>query len=178
MKKIISAISCITISVCSTAQNLKTFTLSVQPNISNGKSYISIEKQNVFSENEAAAIKESIDFLYAAYISGIDTVKEFTNMSIKSEAVPKSLQGTQSAIVAISWDIDLWNKCRTTADLKRMTGYMTNNSFSYHAEMASNHTGEINYPFFIFQTSNGKRGIIYVQKEPGNGIKITIKKES
>ena len=173
MKKIIIAIGCFIIVISSAAQNLKTFTLTIQP-----KSYVSIEKQKAFTETEAAAVKESIDFLYATHSFGKDTVKEFTNMSSKSEAVPKTIQGTQSGIVAISWDIDLWNKCKTVADLNRMAGHITNNSFSYHAEMANNHTGEINYPIFIFKTMDGKRGVMYVQKGLGSEIKITVKKEA
>lgn len=175
MKKIIIAICCITIAISSTAQNLKTLTLTVQPNTSKGKSYISIQKQQAFSQAEAVAVKESIDFLYATHTFGKDTVKELTNMSSKSEDVPKTMQGTQSGIVAISWDIDLWNKCKTVADLNRMAGHITNNSFSYHAEMANNDTGEISYPIFIFQTVNGKRGVMYVEKALGNDIKITVK---
>ena len=170
MKKIIIAICCIIITISSAAQNLKTFTLTIQP-----KSYISIEKQKAFSEAEAAAVKESIDFLYATHSFGKDTVKKITNMSSKSEAVPNKIQGTQSSIVAISWDIDLWNKCKTVADLNRMAGHITNNSFSYHAEFANNHTGEINYPIFIFKTMDGKRGVMYVQKALGNDIKLTLK---
>ena len=99
-------------------------------------------------------------------------------MNSKSEAVPNKLQGTQSGIVAISWDIDLWNKCKTVADLNRMAGHITNNSFSHHAEIANIHTGEINYPCFIFQTTEGKRGVMYAQKKVRNEIKITVKKEA
>jgi hypothetical protein len=150
--------------------------LSVEPNTSKGKCYISIAKQQAFSEAEATAIKESIDFLYVVNSFGKDAVKKFTNMSSKSEDVPKTMQGTQSRIVAISWDIDLWNKCKTVADLKRMAGRITINSLSYYAEMANNHTSKINDPIFIFQTGDGKRGVMYVQKAPGNGIKIAVKK--
>ena len=87
MKKIFIAIGCIIIAMSSNAQNLKTFTLTIQP-----KSYISIEKQKAFSEAEAVAVKESIDFLYAMHSFGKDTVKELTNMSSKSEDVPKKMQ--------------------------------------------------------------------------------------
>ena len=75
-------------------------------------------------------------------------------------------------IAAISWDIDLWNKCKPVANFNRMAGHSTNNSFSHHPEIANIHTGEINYPCFIFQTADGKRGFMYVQKGLGNEIKV------
>ena len=151
--------------------------LSVEPNTSKGKCCIGIAKQQAFSEAEATAIKESIDFLYVVNSFGKNAVKEFTNMSSKSGDVPKTMQGTQSRIVAISWNIDLWNKCKTVADLKRMAGRITINSLSNHVEMANKHTGEINDPIFIFQTGDGKRGVMYVQKAPGNRIKISVRRK-
>jgi len=98
-------------------------------------------------------------------------------MSAKSSVVPENLQGTTTGIVAISWDKDLWNKCITVADLKRMAGHITNNSFSFYSVIANNHTGEINYPCFIFQLASGKRGVMYITKAGNNALRVMVKLE-
>jgi hypothetical protein len=178
MKKNLLSILLIVAACFAQAQSLKTFTLTVQPDVSKGKAFISIGQQAVYAESEAAANKANIDFMYALSVSGQDTVKELYNMSGKSSIVPEKIQGTQTGINAISWDKDEWNKCKTSADLKRMAGHISNNSFSFYAVVANNHNGSINYPCFIFQLANGKRGVLYVNKGSGNELTIMIKAEA
>jgi hypothetical protein len=178
MKKTVFSILVAAAACIAQAQPLQTFSLTVQPDVSKGKAFISIGKQAVYAESEAAANKSNIDFMYALSVSGQDTVKEFYSMSGKSSIVPEKMQGTQTGINAISWDKDEWNKCKTSADLKRMAGHITNNSFSFYAVVANNHTGSINYHCFIFQLANGKRGVLYVDKGNGNELKIIVKVEA
>lgn len=178
MKKTWFSILLIAASCIAQAQPLKTFTLTVQPDVSKGKAFISIGKQAVYAEADAAANKNSIDFMYTLSTSGQDTVKELYNMSGKSSIVPEKLQGTQTGINAISWDKDEWNKCKTSADLKRMAGHISNNSFSFYALLANNHNGSINNHCFIFQLANGKRGVLYVDKGNGNDLTIMVKVEA
>jgi len=177
MKKLI--LSCIILAWCITgmAQKLTEFTQTLQPDVSKGKAYISITNKQVYTAGEAATVKQSLDLLYTLRVDGRDTIKELYNMSGKSSLVPENLQGTATGIVAISWDKDLWNKCVTVADLKRMTTHITNNSFSFYAVIANNHTGEINYPCFIFQLPSGKRGVMWITGAGNNALRIAVKYE-
>ncbi len=159
------------------AQKLTEFTQTLQPDISNGKCYISFSNKQVYTAGEASSAKQVLDFIYALRPSGQDTVKEFYNMSAKSSVIPERLQGTATGIVSMNWDKELWNKCTTVADLKRMTGHITNGSFSFYSVISNNHTGEINYSYFIFQLASGKRGIVYVVKADRNAIRVMVKQE-
>jgi hypothetical protein len=177
MKKTILSIILFASCFAGKAQKLTEFTQTVQPDVSKGKCYISITNKQVYTESEGASVKQALDFVYTLKRDGRDTVKEFYNMSGKSSVVPQKLQGTATGIVSLSWDKDLWNKCVTVADLKRMAGHITNNSFSFYSVIANNHTGEINYPCFVFQLESGKRGIMYVIKADDNAIRVTVKLE-
>lgn len=172
MKKVILSIIIVACFFTGKAQKLTEFSQTMQPG-----SYISISNKQVYTETSAAAAKQSLDFIYSMKRDGRDTVKEFYNMSNKSSVVPEKLQGTSTAIVALSWDKDLFNKCTTVADLKRMAGHVTNNGFSFYAGIANNHVGDINNPCFIFQLASGKRGIIWVTKAENNAIRVVVRQE-
>lgn len=172
MKKLFLSIITVACFFAGKAQKLTEFSQTLQPG-----SYISIGNKQVYTESNAAAVKQSLDFIYAMKRDGRDTVKEFYNMSNKSDVVPGKLQGTSTGIVALSWDKDLFNKCTTVADLKRMAGHVTNNGFSFYAVIANNHVGDINYPCFIFQLASGKRGVMWVTKADNNAIRVVVKQE-
>ena len=177
MKKALFSILLTAASFMAQAQELTTFSLTVQPDVSKGKAFISIINQAVYAESDAIVNKNHIDFMYALSVSGQDTLKELYNMSGKSSIVPEKVQGTQTGINAISWGKDEWNKCKTSTDLKRMAGHFGNNSFSFYAVVANNHTGSINYHCFVFQLANGKRGVLYVEKGSVNELILRVKVE-
>lgn len=177
MKKALLSIFLTAASFMAQAQELTTFSLTVQPDVSKGKAFISIINQAVYAESDKIANKNHIDFMYALSVSGQDTLKELYNMSGKSSIVPEKVQGTQTGINAISWGKDEWNKCKTSTDLKRMAGHFGNNSFSFYAVVANNHTGSINYHSFVFQLANGKRGVLYVEKGSVNELILRVKVE-
>lgn len=172
MKKLVLSIIVLISVFSANAQKLAEFSLTMPHH-----SYISITNKQVYTETQAAAARAALDFLYSVKPDGKDTVRTFYNMSSKSDPVPENLRGTTTGVVAISWDKDLFNSCKTVADLKRMAGHITHNSFSFYAIISNNHTGMINYSCFIFQLASGKRGVMYIEKAGSNGLGLKIKME-
>lgn len=154
------------------AQKLASFSLTLPV-----QGYVSIGNKQVYTEANAQGVKQALDFLYSLRVDGRDTIKEFYNMSNKASVVPENLQGTQTGIAPISWDKDLFNKCETVADMKRMAGHITNHSFSFYAVIANNHAGIINYPCLIFQLASGKRGVMYITRADNDALLVKIKVE-
>lgn len=183
MKKFIAVLALIIIGLQAgaSAQALKQFSAVVQPKGPESKCYLSLQRGAAFTEKEAIGVKNEIDFVYQYSASG-DAVKkeikkEFYNMSGKDIELPADLKGTKTGIVALSWDKTLVDKCNTVADLKRMTGSYTPNSFSFYATFCSNGTGDIDNHYYIFRLENGKMGIMELDKAAGNDVAIKVKME-
>lgn len=142
-------------------------TLTVKPG-----SYLCLHSGQALPEREAAARKDDLDFVYLAVRDGGYLRREFFNLSGKDTQLPAGVLGTRAGIVALGWDDDLVARCRTTDDLKRMTGSYTANSFSFAATVSNNRTGDLENRRFIFLDARGRMGLFTVK--PGAGDDLTL----
>jgi hypothetical protein len=138
---------------------LLNFSLTVRP-----RTYLSLHEGKVYSEQEGGAHQASLDFVYLASREGGYIKRELYNLSGKDTKLPPEVLGTKAGIVALSWSDDLVAKCKTTADLKRMTGSYTANSFSFYAVVTNNRTGDLENKRFIFLDAQGRMGLFTVKQ--------------
>lgn len=154
------------------SQNLQTFTLTLQP----GKqAYLSLKNKKAYSAAEAVAVKDALDLVLTSTLADKQETLEWYNLKKDNEKVPAGLWGTATAVVAISFDRDQFDKCKTVADLRRMTGYMTRNSFSHFAVIKNSDNSYQHC--FITENAEGKRALIYVTLGTLNELKTEIKAE-
>ncbi len=155
-----------------TAQSLTTFSETMQ---ANGKCYLDIKNKKACSVAEGRSAKESINMALIQTTSGNQQLFEWYNMSGKDEKISPELRGTNTLIRAISFDKDQFDKCRTVADLKRMTGHVTVGSFSHFATITN--TSDVDYRCFLLQLDTGKRVLVFITDRTGHSFKIIIKSE-
>lgn len=169
MKIIIGLVLCLNVMVAP-GQILKSFSVTMKPD---SLCFLSMKNGKAFTAAVATRQKTEMDFgLFATTSEGITTL-EWYNLSGKDDKPPVAVQGTASKIVAIGFDRDQFDKCKTAADLKRMTGYLTANSFSHFAVISQGR--DINQHCFLFEKTDGKRGLIYVYEMTGRQIKAVVK---
>jgi hypothetical protein len=169
-KKILAALLLMGIALFGTAQNLQNFTANLNTKDA-GSNYLSIANKKVYTQAEAKANKTAIDLALIISQSGTQKI-EWYNMSGKDGKIPAELRGTATAINAISFDKDQFDKCKTNQDLKRMTGYITNNAFSHFASVGEK---EVTYHCFIIQLENGKRALLWLDAIDATTYKVTVK---
>lgn len=153
------------------AQNLKAFTATMR---SDSLSYLSIKNGKAYTAGDAEKIKSNIDLALTADYGGKPPIIEWYNLKPDNEKVPAPLWGTQTKILAISFDRDQFDKCKTAADLKRMTGYITNNSLAHFAVIKN--VGEFYQRCFLIQKEDGKRGLLFMTPN-GTAWKVEVKSE-
>jgi hypothetical protein len=162
------------VSACSAfaqkAEELKPVSLTVKPG-----SYVDLHGGKVYAANEAAAHKADLDFVYLASRSGGHVKRELFDLSGKDTALPPEVLGTKAGIVALTWDDALIAKCKTTADLKRMTGSYSKNSFSFAATISNNRTGDLESDRFIVLDRAGRMGFFTVKAGPDDVLQIAGK---
>lgn len=160
------------LSLVTTAQSLQNFTVVLNPD---SNSYLSIADHKAYKSSNAAGVKESLDLGLFKTMKDKTAIIEFYNLKPDNEKAPASLWGTKTKVAAIGFDRDQFDKCKTAADLKRMTGYLTSNSFSHFAVVKNSE----NYyqHCFIFEKENGKRGLIYLTALGAETFKAEIKTE-
>lgn len=171
-KKLFSLLVCFGIVLAGMAQQLQNFTVNISAE-KGGNNYLSITDKKAYSASEAKSHKETIDFALIRSDNYGSPVLEWYNMSGKDEKIPAELRGTATVINGISFDKDQFDKCNTAADLKRMAGHVSNNSFSHFASVGEK---EVRYRCFIFLRENGKRGLIWIDSQ-ASGFKMTVKAE-
>ncbi len=169
-KKIVSLLAFISIVFFGSAQNLRSFSVSLS--IKEGSNYLSIANKKSYTAAEAKANKSAIDFVLLNTDSYGSPKMEWYNMSGKDEKVPAELRGTATQINAISLDKDQFEKCKTMQDFKRMTGHITNNSFSHYASVGEK---EVTYHCFIVLFENGKRGLMWLDAVDVNTYRVMVK---
>lgn len=152
------------------AQQLNAFTTVMQ---AGNKSYLSIKNKKAYTEQEADSVKAEIDLALILTPDAISPKLEWYNLSGKDGKVPQKLTGSSAKINALSFDRELFDKCKTAEDLQRMTGHITPNSFSHFA-VISHTKNEINQHCFIVQTTTGKRALLWVSKGTNNDLKIEV----
>lgn len=173
-KKIFSILVFIGIGLFGTAQNLQSFTVTLN-NKGAGSSYLSIANKKAYTPAEAKTNKTVIDLALITNTTGGTQKMEWHNMSGKDDKIPAELRGTVTLINGISFDRDQFDKCKTNQDLKRMTGHITNNSFSHFASVGEK---EITYHCFIIQLESGKRALLWIDAVDSNTFKVIVKVEA
>ncbi len=152
------------------APSLSSFTVTVQPG-----EYVSLHEGKVYAEKDAAAHKADLDFVYLVVKDGGNVKKEFYNLSGKDTKLPAEVLGSKSGIVALTWDDDLVAKCKTVADLKRMTGSYSANSFSFYGTAANNRTGDLDTKRFIFMDAKDRMGFFTLKPGAGDALSLEIR---
>jgi hypothetical protein len=170
-KKIVSLFVFISIVFAGTAQNLQSFSVTLT-NKEGGSNYVSIAGKKAYTATEAKTNKSAIDLALLSTSDWSGPKIEWYNMSGKDDKIPAELRGTATLINAISLDRDQFNKCNTSQDFKRMTGHITNNSFSHFASVGEK---EVTYHCFIIQLENGKRGLLWLDAVDSNTFKLLVK---
>ncbi|MFN8252335.1 MAG: hypothetical protein U0V75_10670 [Ferruginibacter sp.] len=152
------------------AQQLKQFELTIP---ADSIAYISLTQQKVLSSNQAAANKQAADFALVITKDAFGKQAEWYNLSGKDGKTPARVNGTKNGIAAISFDKEQFDHCNSTADLARMTGHITKNSFSHFSGIGN--SNGITQHCFIIETEAGKRGLIYVTDAGQGQLKASFK---
>lgn len=172
-KKIISLLVFISIVFAGMAQNLQSFSVNLSVK-EGGSNYLSIANKRSYTATEAKSNRSAIDLVLLNTNDWSGAKIEWYNMSGKDDKVPAEVRGTATLINAISFDKGQFDKCKTKQDLKRMTGHITNNSFSHFASVGEK---EVTYHCFIVQLENGKRGLIWIDAVEGGSFSVLVKIE-
>jgi hypothetical protein len=80
-----------------------------------------------------------------------------------------------AGLVSLGWDDDLVAKCKTVADLKRMAGSYTANSFSFYGTMANNAKGDLDNKRYMFLDAHGRMGFFTIKPGAGDALVLEIK---
>jgi hypothetical protein len=152
------------------APALLTHSITVKPG-----EYVSLHDGKAYGAGEAAAHKAELDFVYLVGNDGGTVKKEFYNLSGKDTKLPDEVLGTRAGIVALTWDDELVAKCKTVADLKRMTGSYTANSFSFYGTAANNAQGELENKRFIFLDSKERMGFFTIKAREGDALALEVR---
>ncbi|MFN8290243.1 MAG: hypothetical protein U0U70_08305 [Chitinophagaceae bacterium] len=153
------------------AQNLKTFTVTMQPD---SLAFLSIKNSKAYKAGDAVKMKAVTDLALTGTPDGKTLTIEWYNLKPDNEKVPAPLRGTQTKIMAISFDRDQFDQCKTAADLKRMTGYISAGSLAHFAVVRN--SGDFYQHCFLIQKEDGKRGLLYMTPA-GNAWKVEVKSE-
>lgn len=152
------------------AQSLKVFTENLDPA---GKAYLSIKNKKAYTLQDASTVKSALDLALILTATGNNKTLEWYNLKKDNEKISADLTGTATGIVAMTFDKEQFDNCKTTADLTRMTGHITTNSFSHFAVIS--HSGEVNYHCFLAKMEDGKKALLYVTAVGNNIYQIIVK---
>jgi hypothetical protein len=148
---------------------LLAFSITVKPG-----DYLVLHDGKAYAQKDAIAHKLDLDFVYLAAKSGSSTKKELFNLSGKDTKLPAEVLGTRAGIVALTWDDDTAARCKTVADLKRMTSTYTANSFSFYGTFGDNATGDLDQKRFIYLDSHGRMGILSAKRSTGDEVVVDV----
>lgn len=153
------------------AQNLKTFSVTMRPD---SLCYLSLKNAKAYTGSAAGDVKAVLDL--GLFQTGDDksAAIEWYNLKPDNEKAPAALCGTRTKVAAIGFDRDQFDKCKTVADLKRMTGYISANSFSHFAVIRN--SNDYYQRCFIVEREDGRRGLLFVTAA-GNNWKTEVKTE-
>lgn len=149
------------------AAPLKAFSFTVTPG-----SYLSLHEGKVYAAAEAPAHKGELDFVYLVARDGGYVKRELYDLSGKDTHLPAEVLGNKAGIVALGWDDELVARCKTTADLKRMTGSYSAASFSFYGVVTNNRSGDLDGKRFIFLDSKGRMGLFSVKLGSGDDLLV------
>ena len=154
------------------SQNLNSFSATLRPD---SLCYLSISKGKAYTSSAAGEVKTVLDLGLFETKSDKSSIIEWYNLKPDNEKIPAALCGTKTKVAAISFDRDQFDKCKTAADLKRMTGYISTNSLSHFAVVRN--SNDYYQRCFIIEREDGKRGLIFVTNTGGNVFRAEIKIE-
>jgi hypothetical protein len=178
MTRLLAAILCLSalpaVAKDAPSPALKTHSITLQPRGS-GPAYVSLHAGKAYDEKDAAAHKADLDFVYLLTRDASSVKRELYDLSGHDTQLPPEVVGAHAGIVALSWDDDLVAKCKTVADLKRMTGSYTANSFSFYGTMANNAKGELDNKRYIFLDSHGRMGLFTIKQGEGDALVLEVK---
>lgn len=155
-----------------TAQVLKTFNLTMHPD---SLAYLSLKNKKAYTAAKAVTVKADLDLGLIETKTGKASITEWYNLKPDNEKVPSTLTGTTTKIAAISFDRDQFDKCKTAADLKRMTGYLSSNSLAHFAVIRN--STDYYQRCFIIEKADGKRGLLFVTETGSGRLKVEVKTE-
>ena len=154
------------------SQNLNSFSATLRPD---SLCYLSISKGKAYTSSAAGEVKTILDLGLFETKNDKSSIIEWYNLKPDNEKVPEALCGTKTKVAAISFDREQFDKCKNAADLKRMTGYISTNSFSHFAVVRN--INDYYQRCFIIEREDGKRGLIFVTATGGNTFKVEVKAE-
>lgn len=158
-------------SIVTKAQNLNSFSAKMRPD---SLCYLSINNGKAYTKEAAATVKTVLDLGIFETKSDKSSIIEWYNLKPDNEKVPEALCGTKTKVAAISFDREQFDKCKTAADLKRMTGYISTNSLSHFGVVRN--SNDYYQRCFLIEREDGKRGLIFVTAA-GNNWKVEVKSE-
>ena len=154
-KKIILLILLVNIGLSVNAQLLQTFTVKMQPG---EDAFLSIKNKKSYSESEAGDVKADLDLALIFIKEDAGSRIEWYNLNGKDDKVPVSLRGTATKINSLNFDKLQFDKCKTTQDLERMTGYLSVNSYSHFSILANgNDCDTLLNKCFVILKQDGKK---------------------
>jgi hypothetical protein len=156
------------------ADALVQHTITIAPR-GQGAAYINLHDGKAYEEKDAAAHKDELDFVYLVTKDPNNIERDLYDLSGHDTHLPAEVVGGHAGIVSLGWDDDLIAKCKTVADLKRMAGSYTVNSFSFFANMASNPKGELDHKSYIFLDGHGRMGIFTLKQGEGDTLVLQVK---
>jgi hypothetical protein len=156
------------------AEALTTHTIVLKPR-GDGPAYVSLHDGKVYDEQAAIAHKGDLDFVYLVTREPGSIKRELFDLSGHDARLPPEVLGAHAGIIALSWSDDLVARCKTVADLKRMTGSYTTNSFTFYAIMADNAKGELDQKRYIFLDSHDRMGLFTIKQGDGDTLILDVK---
>lgn len=150
------------------AQQLSQFAVQMQTARS---SYLSLDNKQAYAEGEAVAFKTRLDLVLMADSS--QHLLEWYNLRMENENIPATVKGTHTGVVGISFDKDQFESCKSRSDLDRMTGHITNRSFSHFAVISEGKV--IRYRCFLLLREDGRKALLWVEQQTADHLSVTIK---
>jgi hypothetical protein len=140
-----------------------------------GAAYVDLHDGKAYDEKGAAAHKADLDFVYLLARDATSVKRELYDLSGHDTNLPPEVSGNHAGLVSLGWDDDLVAKCKTVADLKRMAGSYTANSFSFYGTMANNAKGDLDNKRYMFLDAHGRMGFFSIKPGAGDALVLEIK---
>ena len=156
------------------AQKLVSFTDNLKPEVGTN-SYLSITQKKTFSAADAKMNKANIDLALVITKSGNSQILEWYNLNGKDDKIPNDMIGTNTGIASLTFDKEQFEKCNTSQDLQRMTGYITNNSFVHFGSITDDMQAGVKYHCFLIQNENGKKALLWIEDADAGNYKVLVK---
>jgi hypothetical protein len=150
------------------AQQLSQFNVSMQT----GKAaYLSLDNKQSYAEGDAIDFKTKLDLVLMTDSS--KQLIEWYNLRPENENIPAAVKGTHTGVVAISFDKDQFENCKSKQDHERMTGHITNHSYSHFAVVSEGK--DTRYRCFLLRGEDGRKALLWVEQKAADQLSVTVK---